>query len=112
MSTGPLVGVLLLDRRGLVLAGGLREAGDNGAEEVGALIGAAIEEAMRTIEHLQLGAWKALLLECNAAVIQVAPVGEDAMVVVAARRGAPMGWVMRSALHAVGVAERFMEAYA
>ncbi|MGH7501165.1 MAG: tetratricopeptide repeat protein [Longimicrobiales bacterium] len=112
MATGPLLGVLLLDRRGLVLAGSLRGDGDGAAEELGALIGAAIEEAARTIEHLRLDGWRMLLLECAAATIQVAPVGDSAMVVVAARRGAPMGWVGRSALHAVSVAERFMEAYA
>jgi tetratricopeptide (TPR) repeat protein len=112
MSTGPLLGVLLLDRRGLVLGGSLRDDEDGAAEELGALIGAAIEEAVRTIEHLHLGGWKGLLLECGGAAIQVAPVGNRGIVVVAARRGAPMGWVGRSALHAVSVAERFMEAYA
>ena len=108
-SSGPLLGILLLDRRGLVLAGSLR---DGASEELGALIGAAIEEAVRTIEHLRLGAWKTLTLECAGAAMQVAPVRDSAMVVVAARRGAPMGWVARSAHHAVGIAERFMEAYA
>jgi tetratricopeptide (TPR) repeat protein len=111
-SSGPLLGILLLDRRGLVLAGALRDGADGASEELGALIGAAIQEAVRTIEHLRLGAWKTLTLECAGAAMQVAPVGESAMVVVAARRGAPMGWVARSAYHAVGIAERFMEAYA
>jgi predicted regulator of Ras-like GTPase activity (Roadblock/LC7/MglB family) len=111
-SSGPLLGILLLDRRGLVLAGALRDGADGASEELGALIGAAIEEAVRTIEHLRLGAWKTLTLECAGAAMQVAPVGDSAMVVVAARRGAPMGWVARSAYHAVGIAERFMEAYA
>jgi tetratricopeptide (TPR) repeat protein len=111
-SSGPLLGILLLDRRGLVLAGALRHGGDGASEELGALISAAIEEAVRTNEHLRLGGWKTLTLECAGAAMQVAPVGDSAMVVVAARRGAPMGWVARSAYHAVGIAERFMEAYA
>jgi predicted regulator of Ras-like GTPase activity (Roadblock/LC7/MglB family) len=111
-STGPLLGIVLLDRRGLVLAGSLREGADGAAEEIGALIGAAIDEAVRTTSHLALGSWKTLTLECAGAAMQVATVGDSAMVVVAARRGAPMGWVARSALHAVGLAERFMEAYA
>jgi predicted regulator of Ras-like GTPase activity (Roadblock/LC7/MglB family) len=111
-ASGPLLGILLLDRRGLVLAGALRDGGGGASEELGALISAAIEEAVRTIEHLRLGGWKTLTLECAGAAMQVAPVGDSAMVVVAARRGAPMGWVARSAYHAVGIAERFMEAYA
>lgn len=111
-ASGPLLGILLLDRRGLVLAGSLREGQGNASEELGALIGAAIEEALRTIVHLNLGGWKTLTLECAGATMQVAPVGDSAMVVVAARRGAPMGWVARSAHHAVGISERFMEAYA
>jgi tetratricopeptide (TPR) repeat protein len=111
-GTGPLLGVLLLDRRGLVLAGALRQDTEGSSDELGALIGTAIDEAVRTAEHLRIGPWKGLLLECTAALIHVAPVSGDAMVVVAARRGAPAGWVMRSALHAASIAERFMKVHA
>ena len=112
MTTGPLLGVLLLDRRGLVLAGWLRSGGHGKAEELGAVLGGAIDEALRTVTHLSLGSWRGLLLECETAVLHVAPVGTEALVVVAAQRGAPAGWILRSAAHAASLAERFVEVMA
>ncbi|MCI0434318.1 MAG: tetratricopeptide repeat protein [Gemmatimonadetes bacterium] len=111
-GTGPLIGVLLLDRRGLVLAGSLSQGETRAGEEIGAFIGAAIDDAMSTVEHLQIGAWKGLLLESGSSIVHVSPVGTDAMVAIAARRGAPMGWVLRTAQHAVTLGTRFVEAYA
>jgi predicted regulator of Ras-like GTPase activity (Roadblock/LC7/MglB family) len=112
MTSGPLLGVLLLDRRGLVLAGWLRSSGNGKAEELGATLGGAIDEAMRTVTHLSLGSWRGLLIECETAVLHVAPVGTEALVVVAAQRGAPAGWILRSAAHAAALAERFVEVMA
>lgn len=111
MSSGPLLGVLLLDRRGLVLAGGLKGQDALTAEELGANIGGAIDEAVRAVRHLELGDWRGLTLESNRAVLQIRPVAGDAMVVLAAEHAAPAGWVVRAADHAALVAERFVEVY-
>jgi len=108
-GSGPLLGVLLLDRRGLVLAGGL--SGGVQADELGANLGGAIDEAIRTATHLELGAWWGLTLETGQAVLQVRPVDGDALVVVAAERSAPAGWVMRAADHAATIAGRFVEVF-
>lgn len=109
MGAGPLLGVLLLDRRGLVLAGSMRTEGAT-LEDLGAIIGAAIDEAIRTVEHLALGGWRSLVLQSDAAVLQVAPVTEDAMVIVAARHGTPMGWILRASAQAAALAEPYVGA--
>jgi tetratricopeptide (TPR) repeat protein len=109
MAAGPLLGILLLDRRGLVLAGGMRTEGA-AVEELGAIIGAAIDEAIRTVTHLSLGDWKSLVLESEAAVLQVAPVTEEALIIVAARTGTPMGWILRASAQAAITAERYVGA--
>jgi predicted regulator of Ras-like GTPase activity (Roadblock/LC7/MglB family) len=111
MASGPVLGVLLLDRRGLVLAGSLRGAPPGAAEELGASLGGAIDEAVRTVAHLSLGTWQGMLLECEAASLHVASVGGSALVVVAAQRGSPAGWMLRTAAHAAAIAERFVEVY-
>jgi predicted regulator of Ras-like GTPase activity (Roadblock/LC7/MglB family) len=103
--------VLLLDRRGLVLAGTLRDSRPGAAEDLGAILGGAIDEALRAVTHLQLGAWRGLMLEAEGAVVHVSPVPGDALLVVAARREAPAGWVMRTAAHAASLAGRFAEVY-
>jgi tetratricopeptide (TPR) repeat protein len=111
MGTGPLLGVLLLDRRGLVLAGGLSGRDASTAEELGANLGGAIDEAVRAVTHLELGAWRGLTLESKTAVLQIRPVGPEALVVVVAERSAPAGWVVRAADHAAALADRFVEVY-
>jgi predicted regulator of Ras-like GTPase activity (Roadblock/LC7/MglB family) len=107
MKEGPLIGVLLLDRRGLILAGSLGPGPAN-ADELGAILGGAIDEAVRTATHLSLGSWRGMLLECEGATLQVAPIGTEALVVVAAHRDAPAGWLLRTAAHATSLAERFV----
>jgi len=109
MGAGPLLGVLLLDRRGLVLAGSMRTEGAT-LEDLGAIIGAAIDEAIRTVEHLALGDWHSLVLQSDAAVLQVAPVTEDALIIVAARHGTPMGWILRASAQAAALAEPYVGA--
>jgi predicted regulator of Ras-like GTPase activity (Roadblock/LC7/MglB family) len=112
MRGGQVLGALLLDTQGLVMAGTL--SGDLGAQadSLGALLGGAIEEAARTADHLALGHWNGVLLEADTAVLHFAPVQEGMIVLVAARRSAPAGWVLRAAHQAKDLATRFLEAYA
>jgi predicted regulator of Ras-like GTPase activity (Roadblock/LC7/MglB family) len=109
MGAGSLLGVLLLDRRGLVLAGSMRTEGAT-LEDLGAIIGAAVDEAIRTVEHLSLGAWRSLVLQSEAAVLQVAPVTDEAVIIMAARHGTPMGWILRASAQAAALAERYVGA--
>jgi predicted regulator of Ras-like GTPase activity (Roadblock/LC7/MglB family) len=111
LGAGPLLGVLLLDRRGLVLAGTLQGARADVVEDLGAILGGAIDETLRAVQHLDLGEWQGLLLECDHAILHVAPSPGDALLLVAARREAPAGWIVRTAAHAAGLAGRFAEVY-
>lgn len=109
MAAGPVLGVLLLDHRGLVLAGSMRTPGE-ALDELGAIMGAAIDEAIRTVTHLALGSWRSLVLESDTAVLQVAPVSGEAIIIVAARPGTPMGWILRASAQAAALAERYVGA--
>lgn len=110
----PFLGALLLDGRGLVLAGGLgtSPAGAAGApgdgEALGALLSPAVDEALRTVTLLDMGSWEGMLLYCEGAALHVAPTG-DGVLVVAARIDAPAGWVVRTAARARALARSFLE---
>jgi predicted regulator of Ras-like GTPase activity (Roadblock/LC7/MglB family) len=112
LSAGPLLGALLVDEKGLVLAGRLTEAMRGDSAILGAVLGGAIGEATRTAYHLALGAWRGILLDSEHALLHLAPAGNDAVMVLAARRDAPAGWVMRASAHAIGQAQQYMEEYA
>ena len=107
---GQVLGALLLDGQGLVMAGSLDGELTESAEAMGAILSGAIEEAARTASHLALGAWSGVLLEADAAVLHLAPVDGN-IVLLAAQRNAPAGWVLRSAQQAAVLARRFLEAY-
>lgn len=112
LSAGPLLGALLVDVHGLVLAGRLTEAMRGDAAVLGAVLGGAIGEATRTTTHLALGMWRGILLDAEHALLHLAPAGADAVMVLAARRDAPAGWVLRASAHAIGQAQQYMEEYA
>ncbi len=104
----PFLGALLLDRRGMVLAGGLRTSAVGDGEALGALLSPAVDEARRTVALLEMGSWEGLLLDCEAAALHIAPTG-DGVLVVAARKDAPAGWVVRTAARARVLALRFLD---
>lgn len=112
MRGNQVLGALLLDSQGLVMAGALSGEVGAQAESLGAALGGAIEEAVRTAEHLSLGQWNGVLMEADTAVLHFAPVREGMIVLLAAQRNAPAGWVLRSAQQAAALATRFLEAYA
>jgi predicted regulator of Ras-like GTPase activity (Roadblock/LC7/MglB family) len=111
LANGPLLGVLLVDVHGLVLAGRLTEAVAGDAALLGAVLGDAVVEAARTVAYLALGNWRGILLESGHALLHVAPSGSDAVVVLVARRNTPAGWMLRTAAQAAERAARYMEAY-
>jgi tetratricopeptide (TPR) repeat protein len=112
MRTGQILGVLILDSQGLVMGGSLGGQVGAQAETLGAILGPAIEEAARTVQHLSLGNWRGVLLEADGALLHFAPVHEGMIVLLAAQKNAPTGWVLRSAAQASAIAQRFLEAYA
>ena len=112
LSAGPLLGAILVDVNGLILAGRLTEAMRGDPAVLGAVLGGAIGEATRTAHHLALGTWRGILLDSEHALLHLAPAGNDAVMVLAARRDAPAGWMLRASAHAIGQARLYMEEYA
>ena len=108
---GQVLGALILDRQGLVIGGSLTGDVHERAEALGAILGGAIEEALRTAHHLKLGSWKGALLEADEAMLHFAPLSDDMIVLLAARKNAPTGWVLRSATQANTIAHEFLEKY-
>lgn len=104
----PALGALLLDVRGLVLAGRLGGDASARADDIGALVGGAVEEAARATDHLGLGGWKAMRIEADSATVQVTPAADDSLVLIAAKRGTPLGWLRRSAGSATAIAKDFL----
>jgi len=102
-----IVGAVLLDDQGFVLAGGMEVGGVDRGPEVAAVLSGASSEAGRALAHLGLGAWKGILVETPDAVVRLAPAGEG-MVAVAGRREVPTGWTLRVAARARDAALRFL----
>lgn len=112
LAAGPALGALLLDGRGLVLAGSLESGSGADAEAMGAILGSAIEEARRTVSHLSMGRWQGMLLDTDNALLFLAPAAGDGILLFAAKRNAPTGWVLRSAAQAGELAAKYLESYA
>lgn len=111
MAAGPVLAVLLVDARGLVMAGRMDEAVAAESAVLGAVLGDAAGEAVRTVTHLALGDWRGVLMETEEALLQLAPVNGQGIVVVAARRATPPGWMKRAAARAADRAVKYLEAY-
>jgi tetratricopeptide (TPR) repeat protein len=110
-GVGPVLGALLLDDQGLVLAGSLHGGVTERAAALGAVLGGAIEEAGRMARQLSLGEWRGILLEAEGALLHLAPTGRRTIVLLAAERSAPVGWVLRLAAQASEMATRYLEVY-
>jgi tetratricopeptide (TPR) repeat protein len=87
---------LLLNSDGLVAAGLYVTAdGEDVSQEVGAALTGVRDEALRAVRHLDLGAWKAVVYETDLAIVALAPALDESMVLVAAGRSVPLGFVRR-----------------
>ncbi len=107
-ADAPFRGALVIDDRGLVLAGQLEDA-DRSDDLLGALMSTAVAEARRTAEMLRLGDWGVMLLETDQATLHVTALRRGAVLVVAAEREAPAGWVVRTAERARVLAAAYVE---
>ncbi|MEA3246541.1 MAG: roadblock/LC7 domain-containing protein, partial [Gemmatimonadota bacterium] len=100
---------LLLDADGLVVAGRYRGAdGQDLAADVGAQLSGVSDEASRAMRHLGVGAWTHLAVEAEGASVAMAPSG-DGIVLVAAPRRVPLGFVRRVLERAAERARRWLE---
>lgn len=105
-----IVGAVMLDAQGYVVAGGMTVNGRDRGPEIAAVLSGASTEAERAVRHLKLGEWKGILVETPDAVVRLSPTGDGGMVAVAGRRDVPMGWVLRVASRARDAAARFLAA--
>jgi tetratricopeptide (TPR) repeat protein len=103
-----IVGAVMLDAQGFVVAGEMHAGGRDRGPEIAAVLSPASDEAQRAVRHLKLGAWKGILVETPDAVIRLSPTPDGGMVAVAGRRDVPMGWVLRVAARAREAAVRFL----
>jgi predicted regulator of Ras-like GTPase activity (Roadblock/LC7/MglB family)/Tfp pilus assembly protein PilF len=110
VGSGPVLGALVVDPQGLVLAGRMTDE-DSDAAVLGAVLGGAALEAARMAAHLSLGEWRGIMMEAENALLHLVPAGPNGMVVLAARRGTPAGWMRRAAMQAADRAQLYMEAY-
>jgi len=102
--------ILLLDQRGLIVAGGVTGAGGADVSELAAAALAGVSgEAARAGEYIGLGRWRTIMAEAEAANLVVAPVGERALVLVRRDRSTPIGLALRFAERARDVALAWLE---
>ena len=105
-----MIGAVLLDAQGYVVAGEMQAGGRDRGPEIAAVLSPASSEAERAVRHLKLGGWKGILVETPEAVIRLTPTDDGGMMAVAGRRDVPMGWVLRVAGRARDAAGRFVAA--
>jgi predicted regulator of Ras-like GTPase activity (Roadblock/LC7/MglB family)/tetratricopeptide (TPR) repeat protein len=111
LAAGPVTGALLVDAHGLVLAGRMTSALGADAAVLGAVVGGAAGEAVRTASLLKLGEWQGIHIEAGDALLHLVPASSAGVVVLAARPSTPAGWLRRAAEQAAERACGFMEVY-
>jgi len=107
---GATADILLLDDRGLVVAGGLRsDEGRDVSELAAAALAGVSGEAERTTQYLALGEWTTIVAEAARANMVLASVGEGAMLLVRRDRSMPVGLTLRVAERARKAAAAWLE---
>lgn len=107
---GATADIMMLDARGLVVAGGLRASDGSDASDIAAAALAGVSgEAGRTVSYLGVGAWVTIVAETEHANIVLAPVGDGALLMVRRDRSTPVGLALRIAERARAVAHRWLE---
>lgn len=100
---------LLLDSSGAPLAGRYVDArGRDIAAEIGAALSGVSTEVSRSMRHLSIGSWTAVVVETDAAIIALAPASEDAVVLLASSSTVPLGLVRRVLTRSVALAINWM----
>lgn len=106
---GARADILLLDSRGLVLAGGIAGATGQDVSELAAAALAGVNgEASRTAQYLGFGTWGTIVAEADEATLVLAEVGEGALLLVRRDRSVPVGLALRFAERARGAAAAWL----
>jgi len=106
---GATADILLLDGRGLVLAGGLlSSAGADVSELAAAALAGVSGEAARTAGYLDLGTWGTIVAEAESANIVLAEVSDGALLLVRREKSVPVGLALRFAERARGAAASWL----
>jgi predicted regulator of Ras-like GTPase activity (Roadblock/LC7/MglB family) len=66
------------------------------------------DEAQRAMRHLGLGGWSSVVFETDRAIVAMAPAKDEALVLVAAARTTPLGFVKRMLERASAAAASFL----
>ena len=101
---------LLLDSAGVPLAG--RYVDDRGRDisaEIGSALSGVTREVSRSMRHLSLGAWIAVVVETDAATIALAPAPQDSVVLLASSSAVPLGLVRRVLTRSAALAINWMQ---
>jgi len=87
---------LLLDSHGYVLGGMYVDPdGHDVGHEVGAQLSGVPDEVRRAMRHLDMGEWRSIMFETEAAVVAMTEAPDGALVMVAASRATPLGLLRR-----------------
>ncbi len=87
---------LLLDVSGYVVGGSYPDSeGNDLAQEIGAQLSGISDEVLRATRHLDIGEWRSIVFETQAAVVAMAPAMGHSLVVVAASHATPLGLLRR-----------------
>jgi len=87
---------LLLDTNGYVLGGLYLDANGNDlGQEIGAQLSGISDEVIRAMRHLDIGDWRSIVFETEAAVVAMSPAPHESLLVVAAPRATPLGLMRR-----------------
>lgn len=107
---GAQQGLLLVDRRGRVLGGGMRSAnGVDVSEAVAAHVSGGAQEAERTATLLELGDWDWMVIEGPGGNLHLSHPDPDALLVVARDRSVPAGRLAMLAARASVIARRWLQ---
>jgi predicted regulator of Ras-like GTPase activity (Roadblock/LC7/MglB family) len=100
---------LLLDSTGTPLAGSyIDHRGSDISAEIGAALSGVSREVSRSMRLLSIGGWTAVVVETDAATIALAPVAEDAVVLLASSSTVPLGLVRRVLTRSLALAINWM----
>src|SRR5579884_3981715 len=103
-------GLLLVDGRGRVLGGALRDAAARPVTDaVAAYLAGVSHEATRTAKLLALGTWTGLAAEGARGHVYLAPPTDDTLLLVVRDRAVPMGRLAIVAQRAAAAARRWLE---
>ncbi len=102
-------GLLMFDARGLVLAGGIRDAtGADVSDDVAAFVTGAVHEAARTTRILGMGSWEWVAAEGASGNVHVSRPSKDGLMLVARDRSVPAGRLAVMAQRAADTAKDWL----